>query len=98
MEVASPLPFGHVQAGSKRRFACSPLHDASMGVESNTVGDYTMDDCNPYGHALKKRRRFGANEGFEMNQSTATSSPFTSFTSPQSGVNHGKFIRESHNS
>lgn len=88
MEVASPLTFGHVQAGAKRRFACSPILDTAMGVESSAVDDYTMDDRNPFGHSVKKRRRCGPNEGFEMNQS-ASASPFSSFSSPQTGGSHG---------
>ena len=64
MEVASPLTFGHVpvQAGKKRRFDCSPLLDATMGVETNGVDDYKMDECSPFGHTTKKRRRF-SNDG-----------------------------------
>lgn len=87
MEVASPLTFGHVQAGAKRRFACSPILDAAMGVESSAIDDYTVDERNNYGHTLKKRRRCGPNDGLEMNHSTTTS-PFNSF-SPQTGGNHG---------
>lgn len=91
MEVASPLTFGHVQAGTKRRFACSPILDSSMGVESNAVSDFTMDECNPYGNAMKKRRRFGSSDSFEMNNQSAVSSPSpfaASFASPQSGGGH----------
>lgn len=84
MEVASPLTFTHVQAGTKRRFACSPILDATMGVESNT-DDYAMDDCNPYGH--KKRRRCGPSDSFETNQSTM-SSTVTTFASPQTSGSH----------
>mmetsp|Transcript_4510 Transcript_4510/g.6618 ORF Transcript_4510/g.6618 Transcript_4510/m.6618 type:complete len:223 (-) Transcript_4510:131-799(-) len=84
MEVASPLTFTHVQAGSKRRFACSPILDTAVGVESNT-DDYAMDDCNHYGH--KKRRRFGPSDGFETNQST-TPSTINTFATPQTGTSH----------
>mmetsp|Transcript_11247 Transcript_11247/g.21038 ORF Transcript_11247/g.21038 Transcript_11247/m.21038 type:complete len:208 (+) Transcript_11247:156-779(+) len=56
MEVASPLTFAHVKAGSKRRFACSPLDSpAVVGIEAN-VDDYAMDDCTDFGHSFKKRR------------------------------------------
>ncbi len=88
MEVASPLTFSHVQAGTKRRFACSPILDAAMGVESNT-DDYAMDDCSHYGH--KKRRRFGSSDGFETNQPT-TPSTLTTLASPHTSGSHGKFI------
>lgn len=55
MEVASPLTFGHVKAGSKRRFAtCSPLDTA---IEPHApVDDYAMDDSAAYGSSFKRRR------------------------------------------
>lgn len=54
MEVASPLTFGHVKAGSKRRFAtCSPLN--TPAIEPN-VDDYAMDDSSAYGSSFKRRR------------------------------------------
>ncbi len=74
MEVASPLTFGHVpvpvQAGKKRRFDCSPLLDATMATETNAVDDFTMEECNNFGHAMKKRRRF-SNECHDTNQYTS---------------------------
>jgi hypothetical protein len=80
MEVASPLSFGHVQTGSKRRFVCSPILDATMGVESSTVDDFNMDDGSSFGHALKKRRRLGSNDCFDANH--LTPSPFASSPLP----------------
>ena len=91
MEVASPLTFGYVQSGTKRRFACSPILDATMGLESSPVDDYKMDDCATYGHALKKRRRIGSNE--EMNNLTSLSS--NTFPPPQTVSSHGKSINQS---
>jgi hypothetical protein len=90
MEVASPLSFGHVQAGSKRRFACSI--DASMGVETG-ADDHQMDDNNmPYGHALKKRRFAGSNECFDMNDNPA---PSPNFALSSAGNNNGKLPHDS---
>lgn len=90
MEVASPLTFGHVQAGTKRRFACSPILDASMGVESSAVDDYTMEETSNYGHATKKRRRFGSSEGFEGKNHIAASQFISSLPPSQPVSNHGK--------
>lgn len=88
MEVASPLPFNHVQAGNKRRFACSPIVDApAMGMEASS-DDYAMDDSSGYGHSFK-RRRFGSSENMEMNQSSSSILPSaTSFVSMPFGNGH----------
>jgi len=59
MEVASPLPFTHANAGSKRRFACSPLHDSVQMDAVSSMEDSNMDDSICYGPNYK-RRRFGS--------------------------------------
>lgn len=51
MEVASPLTFGHVKTGTKRRFATR----LDAAIDAN-VDDYAMDDSNAYGQSFKKRR------------------------------------------
>jgi hypothetical protein len=86
MEVASPLTFGRVEAGSKRRFACSPIIDATMTVESGAGDDHIMDET--YGHVVKRRRRHGSPEF--LNTNVMTASPFTAFPSPQVEIVHGK--------
>ncbi len=88
MEVASPLSFGHVQTGTKRRFVCSPILDATMGVESSTIDDFNMDDGNSFGHALKKRRRLGSNDCLDANH--VTHSPFASSPLPDTTLIQGK--------
>jgi len=78
MEVASPLPFGHnVQAGSKRRFACSPIVDDTQEA---------MDESAGYGNPFKRRRCnnndsdhnaiVAANNGFSSS-TVSTTSPFS---------------------
>jgi hypothetical protein len=84
MEVASPLTFGRVEAGSKRRFACSPIIDATMTVESGAGDDHIMDET--YGHVVKRRRRHGSPEF--LNTNVMTASPFTAFPSPQVEIVH----------
>ena len=75
MEVASPLTFGHVPAGSKRRYACSPIMDDTQDA---------MDESAGFGHSYKRRRMNNepdhnaivtANNGFSNN--VATASPFS---------------------
>jgi hypothetical protein len=79
MEVASPLTFGHVSAGSKRRFTCSPILDTphgSVGLDAASTDDYAMDESSAYGQNFK-RRRFGSGESSEISQAnTATFSAF----------------------
>jgi len=75
MEVASPLPFTHSQAGNKRRFVCSPNVDAQgigMDVSSD---DYTMDDSSGYSHSFK-RRRFGSSDNMDVNQASSIVTSF----------------------
>jgi len=81
MEVASPLPFSHSQAGNKRRFACSPIVDATAmaGIDASSSDDYAMDDSSGYGHSFK-RRRFGSSENMDMNQPSQLSSILPSTT------------------
>mmetsp|Transcript_6472 Transcript_6472/g.9469 ORF Transcript_6472/g.9469 Transcript_6472/m.9469 type:complete len:208 (+) Transcript_6472:125-748(+) len=56
MEVASPLTFGHVKAGNKRRFACSPLVDPAMSIDAPMAMDESQSHAAPYGQKLKRRR------------------------------------------
>ncbi len=85
MEVASPLPFGHVKAGSKRRFAtCSPL-DAPIEAH---VDDYAMDESAAYGSSFK-RRRCGDME-MSVAPSATANAPFGSAPSPQQLPAFGK--------
>jgi len=81
MEVASPLPFSHAQAGNKRRFACSPIMDApgAMGMDASN-DDYAMDDSG-YAHSFKRRRFGAASENVDMNQSSSIVPSATSFIS-----------------
>lgn len=67
MEVVSPLTgFARSNQGGKRRFACSPIHDATTattvtnGLESSD--DFDMDDCSSFGFQPSKRRRKQSNE------------------------------------
>jgi len=56
MEVASPIPFPYSQGGTKRRFACSPMIDTTIGVEPTE--EFSMaDDSTSCHHAFKRRRR-----------------------------------------
>ncbi len=80
MEVASPLTFGHVKAGSKRRFACSPL-DAPAAMDTTSA----MDDSSAFHAQNFKRRRCGDTEMGNHNNNggftafgTASASPFVS--------------------
>jgi len=80
MEVASPLTFGHVKAGSKRRFACSPL-DAPAAMDTTSA----MDDSSAFHAQNFKRRRCGDTEMGNHNNNggfapfgTASTSPFAS--------------------
>jgi hypothetical protein len=90
MEVASPLTFGHVKAGSKRRFAtCSPLDTA---IEPHApVDDYAMDDSAAYGSSFKRRRC----DNMEMSHVAAQNSnnPFgsTQLSIPQVQTPFGTF-------
>jgi len=100
MEVASPLTFGHVQVGSKRRFACSPILDTQMGVDNNNnVDDFAMDDCNAFSHTFK-RRRCGSPDNLETVHSSAGPSSFKNFSSPQTGISgmkrsrHDEFVQD----
>lgn len=94
MEVASPLPFNHVQTGNKRRFECSSIVDASaMGIEAQS-DDYAMDDNSGYSHSFK-RRRFGSSEHIETNQSSNMLST-TSFVSKPFG--NGNVLNSMRNS
>jgi hypothetical protein len=70
MEVASPLAFGHVKAGSKRRLACSPLDTSA------TVDDYAMDDSASYGQSFKRRRCDNMEMSIAPQQSFAAANPF----------------------
>lgn len=57
MEVASPLTFGHVKTGNKRRFAsCSPLVDPAMSIDAPMAMDESQSHSGPYGQKLKRRR------------------------------------------
>lgn len=57
MEVASPLTFGHVNAGNKRRFtSCSPLVDPAMAIDAPMAMDESQSHSAPYGQKLKRRR------------------------------------------
>lgn len=71
MEVASPLTFGHVKAGSKRRLACSPLDTSA------TVDDYAMDDSASYGQSFKRRRCDNMEMSIAPQQAFAAANPFT---------------------
>jgi len=51
MEVASPIIFGHVKAGAKRRLACSPLD-----TTANNMDDFAMDESASFGQSFKRRR------------------------------------------
>mmetsp|Transcript_22730 Transcript_22730/g.21862 ORF Transcript_22730/g.21862 Transcript_22730/m.21862 type:complete len:228 (-) Transcript_22730:40-723(-) len=80
MEVASPLPFGRVQTGAKRRFACSPIVDTHrLGMEV-AVDDFSMvEDNSCFGKSVK-RRRFAPNDGFDNTSSTfSANNGFSSF-------------------
>lgn len=86
MEVASPLTFAHVKAGSKRRFACSPLDSPGVvGIETN-VDDYAMDDCTTFGHSFKKRRC----DDMDIQHHSPT--PHQPFGSLHSSLSLGKFF------
>eukprot|EP00978_Attheya_sp_CCMP212_P047119 scaffold421233_cov53-Attheya_sp.AAC.2 len=75
MEVASPLTFTHAQ-GAKRRFACSPLMDTSVGVEG-TDEDFNMSEEGPsFTNSFKRRRRF-SNDGNDASF-PVPSNPFSS--------------------
>ena len=67
MEVASPLPFGGVKAGSKRRFACVPL-DGPVEM------DAAMDDSAFQGQNYKRRRCDNGEREMSMNHSMSMSS------------------------
>jgi hypothetical protein len=91
MEVASPLTFTHAQ-GAKRRFACSPLMDTSVGVEG-TDEDFNMSEEGPsFTNSFKRRRRF-SNDGndpsfplpsnpFSSHEAATTSSTSSFLPSP----------------
>jgi len=81
MEVASPLQFNHVQAGSKRAFSCSTIVEAAgNGMMDATSEDYSMDVSSSYVHSFK-RRRFGS--GDIMETSHKSNETFNGFASPQ---------------
>ena len=80
MEVVSPFSFARANQSGKRRFACSPIHDATT---TNVAGvlesseDFDMDDCSGFGFQATKRRRKLPNEGAENAFSQWSVSPFT---------------------
>lgn len=69
MEVVSPLSFARANQSGKRRFACSPIHDATTTNVANVIdssGDFDMDDCSGYGYqATKRRRKLSNNDGVD---------------------------------
>jgi len=85
MEVASPLTY--VKAGTKRRFACSPMMDemgddttttsSSSVVVSNPTTNVTpfasIPPSSPFDHAFKRRR-------FENNENVPNHNGFNGFT------------------
>ena len=91
MEVASPLTFGHVKAGGKRRF---PLDTPAIGIDAHHVDDFAMDDSSAgaYGQSFKRRR---CDNNMEMNYAgpVIASNPFASaspFGSPSVSIGSGK--------
>mmetsp|Transcript_11251 Transcript_11251/g.13588 ORF Transcript_11251/g.13588 Transcript_11251/m.13588 type:complete len:222 (+) Transcript_11251:130-795(+) len=68
MEVASPLPFAPAQAGSKRPFACSPVHSPLVEMEAS----------DEFAHQSLKRRRFNNNENVDNSAQKNDWNPFAS--------------------
>jgi len=68
MEVASPLPFAPAQAGSKRPFACSPVHSPLVEMEAS----------DEFAHQSLKRRRFNNNENVDNSAQKNGWNPFAS--------------------
>lgn len=66
MEVASPISFTPVQAGTKRPYVCSPLMEASGPVSNMDVSEDSMLQPN------LKRRRFAANDSTQHSTSAAS--------------------------
>ncbi|CAJ1954343.1 unnamed protein product [Cylindrotheca closterium] len=72
MEVASPLPFGHTAAGTKRQFPCTPVA-------------FDTTNCSPFGESGDdflhqrsfKRRRFAVDESMEGDtENSVNQTPF----------------------
>ena len=85
MEVASPLPFSHASAGSKRQFPGSPgLVDSTNRNpfshpnhnESNSMMESSSEE---YVHARMKRRRFEDSMDDSNNNISLDSHNFASF-------------------
>mmetsp|Transcript_370 Transcript_370/g.763 ORF Transcript_370/g.763 Transcript_370/m.763 type:complete len:145 (-) Transcript_370:136-570(-) len=78
MEVVSPLNFPHSNQNGKRRFACSPIRDASSTNVANVLDssdDFEMDDSAGFGFQASKRRRKLSNDvGVDSRSQWAVSS------------------------
>mmetsp|Transcript_8563 Transcript_8563/g.18381 ORF Transcript_8563/g.18381 Transcript_8563/m.18381 type:complete len:229 (-) Transcript_8563:199-885(-) len=104
MEVVSPLNFPHSNQNGKRRFACSPIRDASSTNVANVLDssdDFEMDDSAGFGFQASKRRRKLSNDvGVDSRSQWAVSSfasaTFSGRLSPNSSVASSKRIRDSH--
>ncbi|KAL3798972.1 hypothetical protein HJC23_005111 [Cyclotella cryptica] len=80
MEVVSPLTFSRSDqppavGSTKRRFACSPMHNDANGVDSMMADDFSdcmMDDSCGF-QATKRRRKMN---GEEVGPSWGVASPF----------------------